>query len=240
VTSGKPMKSLGSKIQDLVWDFLFPIKCINCSVEGVWVCQLCLDGLRVNTVFTCPVCRSLTETGLACRSCRNASSLDGLLVVFEDNVLIRKLVKTIKYYFITDLVSAIEPKLNNYISKSPLVEDFCVLVPVPLHKRRFLERGFNQSQLLCDSISDALDCDTRSDLLLRTVYHHRQVGLSSGQRMDNIAGSFRVNQSQVSNLDQTIVLVDDVYTTGATMCECVSELKKAGYKKVLGLVLVRG
>jgi len=112
-----------------------------------------------------------------------------------------------------------------------------ILVPVPLHPRRLRSRGYNQSYLLAKEVGKLLDIPVRQDLVARTKDSPPQVEVrSSGQRRANAAGSF-TGAAAAEGL--SILLVDDIATTGSTLFACAAALKKAGAAKVWGLVLAR-
>ncbi|HBF43074.1 MAG TPA: amidophosphoribosyltransferase [Desulfobacteraceae bacterium] len=111
-------------------------------------------------------------------------------------------------------------------------------VPVPLHPKRLRERGFNQSLLLARHVS--LNLQTELDFLsLRRIrYTSPQTGLGKKERRKNVRGAFQLNRPELVK-GKTVLLVDDVATTGNTLNECAIELKRSGCKKVVCLVLAR-
>lgn len=238
--NGKLMKLDGFKIRQFILDVLFPIKCLGCQKESEWLCEKCLGKLKLYNHYSCPHCDSPNANGAVCGYCQKIYHLDGLMVILENNQLTKQLINLVKYNFIVDLVECLEPKLTEYFNKNPWWRDFYVLAPVPLHQRRFLERGFNQSQIICEAIKKIKGNQINNLLLKKIKYHHPQVGLKAKKRQINVVGSFKVNLSLPSDYNKTIVLVDDVYTTGSTLEECAKTLKAIGYQHVWGLVIIRG
>jgi ComF family protein len=114
-----------------------------------------------------------------------------------------------------------------------------ILVPIPLHKFRKNWRGFNQSELIGKYLSAAMGWDYLEDLLIRSKYKTPQTVLKIGDRKKNIKGVFTLNPKYKRHIAeyQNLILFDDVYTTGSTMKEAASVVKKAGVEKVYGLVL---
>ncbi|KKU62722.1 MAG: hypothetical protein UX86_C0044G0011 [Candidatus Amesbacteria bacterium GW2011_GWC1_47_15] len=114
------------------------------------------------------------------------------------------------------------------------------MVPVPLHPSRLRERGFNQAKVISQSLGLRWGLNTQ-DILVRIKDAGRQVGRKREERLRSMAGAFafdsriKIHGSRFKN----ILLVDDVWTTGATMNECARTLKQGGVKKVWGLVLAR-
>ena len=234
------MKLNGFKIRQFILDVLFPIKCLGCQKEGNWLCEQCLAKLRFYNHYSCPHCDSPNISGAVCGYCRKIYHLDGLMVILENSQLAKQLINSIKYNFIVDLVKCLEPKLSEYFNRNPWWRDFYVLTPVPLHRRRFLERGFNQSELICQAIGEIKGNEINNSLLKKVKYHHPQVGLKAKTRQINVIGSFKVNSTSSNDYNKTIVLIDDVYTTGSTLEECAKTLKENGYQEVWGLVIIRG
>ena len=121
-----------------------------------------------------------------------------------------------------------------------LLADADMLIPVPLHYTRLVKRGFNQSGWLAQAIGRASGTPVQIDVLRRKRRTPSQAGLSARGRRRNVAGAFTVRRRYREGLaGRTIVLVDDVLTTGATLTACTSALKRAGVRNVYVLVLAR-
>lgn len=106
------------------------------------------------------------------------------------------------------------------------------IVPVPLSKQRLKERGYNQSALLADEVAKRCDLPVREELLTRVRETEKQSLMSKEQRLKNLKGAFKASD-ECAGL--SIVLIDDIKTTGATLCECAKELKKHGAVRVYAL-----
>jgi ComF family protein len=120
-----------------------------------------------------------------------------------------------------------------------------ILAPVPLHRTRQRERGFNQAEVLARGLARRLHAGRRGTgqavetrCLLRIRPTVPQTGLNFQERLENVRGVFRVTSPEAVR-GRVIVLVDDVMTTGATLSSCASALKEAGAGRVLGLTLAR-
>jgi ComF family protein len=126
---------------------------------------------------------------------------------------------------------------NFFVEKKPLV------VPIPLHWFRQKKRGFNQSALLGKHIAQRWDLSLSEDLLVRGKYTFPQAELKKKERRGNIRGAFKINKKPPLNslISQcpSILLIDDIWTTGATMREAGRVLKEARFKEVWGLALAR-
>jgi len=113
-----------------------------------------------------------------------------------------------------------------------------VALPVPLHPRRLRERGFNQALLLARELSKKTKIPLRAKALRKIKYTPTQTGLTGRQRKKNLKGAFQVAQKE-SLTGRSVLLIDDVYTTGATASECARVLQKAGAQRVAVLTLAR-
>jgi len=113
-----------------------------------------------------------------------------------------------------------------------------MIVPVPLHIKKLRQRGFNQSAILARALKKKWRIPLNYFLLKRAKFTLTQTGLDKKEREKNIKGAFEVTSAKDVK-DKNIILVDDVYTTGATVNECAKTLRKAGAKDVAILTLAR-
>jgi ComF family protein len=117
---------------------------------------------------------------------------------------------------------------------------FDLMIPVPLHRRSMLKRGFNQAELLLEQlVANTAKMEVSTGNLTRARNTRSQVGLSKKQRTANITGAFKVNNPGLF-IGKNILLIDDVCTTGSTLNECGKALKGAGAAEVSGFVLAHG
>jgi len=120
-----------------------------------------------------------------------------------------------------------------------------ILIPVPLHKKRLRWRGFNQAELLALEISQHLNIPIANNILIRTKHNLPQVNIKSSQeRKENIKQAFEIGSDPAQQgqtlMNKTLILIDDVFTTGATLKECAKVLKPLQLKQIWGLVVARG
>jgi ComF family protein len=113
-----------------------------------------------------------------------------------------------------------------------------VVMPIPLHRSRLHLRGFNQALLLAARIGEAFSMPVCFDNLFRTRPTRPQVELSGPDRVRNVAGAFSLARVDAVK-NRSILLIDDVFTTGATINECAKVLKQAGATRVMALTLAR-
>ncbi len=112
-----------------------------------------------------------------------------------------------------------------------------VLVPVPLSKHRAQMRGFNQAALLADALSSRIDLPVDKRSLLRIEDTRSQVGLDPHQRWKNVEHVFKVGSQSLKDLD--VLIVDDLFTTGATLSACTVAIRASGAQSVTGLTVAR-
>jgi len=116
--------------------------------------------------------------------------------------------------------------------------DYSLIIPVPLHIKKLRERGFNQSLILARAIGEKQQIPVNFSLLKRHKFTETQTGMHKAERKQNIKKAFEISDKEkIAGKD--IILVDDVYTTGATVNECAKTLIKAGARKVSVLTLAR-
>ena len=160
--------------------------------------------------------------------------------------LVKKTIKTFKFKFVADLSDPASFLLKKYVkqlqkkNKLNIFADNPILIPVPIHKRRENWRGFNQSELLAQSLADNFQMEYSSEILMRIKNTVPQTDIKEkAERMENIISAFSCVES-VKISGRSALLVDDVCTTGATLNECAKILKNNGARNVAALVLARG
>lgn len=124
-----------------------------------------------------------------------------------------------------------------YLGNKYLLNDCDVIIPVPLHKYRLEERGYNQSEIIADRLAKALDKDVDTNALFRIRDTLHQSSLTGYRRIENVKGAFIADEGAVSG--KRILLVDDIYTMGETANECARMLIGAGAKSVVVFALCK-
>ena len=239
-TTKKPLiKNLLSKLNKGFCSLLFPanIKCVLCGEDlkqkqEIEICDRCSGLIKfIDEKHTCLKCGELiTGQGHYCLSCMKEKRKFDLArsVVVYDGV-VQQLMHSFKFggkpYLSRTIGNLMALKLDE------LKWNFDVIVPVPVSKSRLKERGYNQALLLCQQI--ALFYQKPVVLALqKTKQTKDQVGLNFQERQQNLEGSMQVVDFE-SIKDKTVLLVDDVMTTGATANICSEQLFKSGAKSVL-------
>lgn len=223
-----------------VLDLLFPKRCLGCGRLGRYFCLRCRTTLITigASEAICPVCERPAIDGATHPKCRTRYGVDGLTGFFRYKGVMRTAIKTLKYRFVSDLA----PELVSFIP-DPAYLQFrrfpdAVIVPIPLHMSRLRSRGFNQAQLLGEQLAVRLHIPIRTDMLRRTKPTASQAGIARRQeRLVNAKGAF-VMPTKITGVLH-VLLVDDVFTTGATLRAAAGVLKRAGAHMVWGVVLAR-
>jgi competence protein ComFC len=161
--------------------------------------------------------------------------LDHLEAVFQFDEVVQTIIHQIKYQKADRLARSFAAYACQTGNKSFLQKESLV-IPVPLFKTREKERGFNQSRCIAEGFYQELGQQISPQLLRRSRATLTQTDLNRKERMKNVSQAFVVENSKVIK-SKSIILVDDVVTTGATLNECALVLKKAGALQVSGLTL---
>lgn len=206
---------------------------------GGYVCGKCIAKVSILKPC-CPYCGKPSIDGFTHARCRVKLGLNGLTAVWKYEGVVRKAILGVKYKFATEIVRELcgylQAQLDNYyIPVSPSA----VLVPVPIFWYKENLRGFNQCKLIAQFLDSESHWKYSPNLLLRNKPTLPQVGLEICQRLISQKGSFSVNPDFIQTLPETVVLVDDVYTTGTTLKEACMVLKKAGIRNVWGLTIAK-
>jgi predicted amidophosphoribosyltransferase len=164
--------------------------------------------------------------------------LDRVVVTADYNdEILQRAIHCLKYQFATDVAEELVSLVS--ADKIPLSWKHCVLLPIPLHKKRERLRGFNQAELIAIFLSERFGLYYRNDILSRIKYRVPQMSLGRSERLKNIKDIFFVDKDNLCGI-KNVVLVDDVVTTGATLNEAAEVLKKNGVENVEAIVLGHG
>ncbi len=222
---------------NFILDLLFPKRCVNCRKPGSYLCRDCFSRIEFVDAPVCPVCQRQAVEGRVHPGCAGKWQLDGLVVACRYKGPVKAAIVKVKYKWVYDIEQIFVDLLLERFWKFALPKDV-VLTPVPLHVSRKKWRGFNQSEILAKRLSEKFKVPY-GDLLLRSRQTKTQVGLKRDERKRNVKGAFATVDGQDIR-GKNILLVDDVYTSGATMGECCRVLKKAGANSVWAMAVALG
>lgn len=224
-----------------VLDLFFPARCLGCGKYGRYICQACLAKIPINKEFRCIGCDSLSRMGRTCMECRDTNSVDALYICADyAKPLVSKLIQKLKYAFVSDCAKHLANLASLYISQLPngIFEKY-VIVPIPLTIQRYNWRGFNQAELIARKLGRKMNLKVNTGMLIRKKMVKPQVQIKNKkERFHNVSDSFLIKPR--SRIPVSVLLIDDVCTTGATLNECSKALKSAGAKSVSALVIARG
>ncbi len=221
-------------------DFFYPPHCLVCKKPGQQVHSRCRGQLPFIVEPFCNGCGiPLPFSGAICDSTvclAGGLKADQIRSVFRHTGGPREGVLRLKYRGVSSLAEWAVAEMAGAARRNGMDQAQGVL-PVPLHARRLKERGYNQAGLLASGLADYLGLPFYRAQLVRTKETRSQVGLDSPARAENVKGAFEWLGGQLE--ESSLLLVDDVCTTGATLSECAKVLKKAGAGPVWGLTLTR-
>ncbi|WP_083200226.1 ComF family protein [Thauera phenolivorans] len=211
--------------------------CFLCgSAAGrVLVCDACRAELPAHPALCCPVCALPGTSDGRCAACRAAPpAFDASLAVFDYRFPLDVMLQALKYGHRLALARFFGEALRERASARAAAAD--LIVPMPLHRRRLQERGFNQAVEVARPLARACGVPLELDRLRRVRDTPAQATLARAERLGNLRGAFRCD-AELSGL--RIVVVDDVMTTGASLDAVARCLKERGAARVENLVLAR-
>lgn len=225
------------KLGGVVLNLLFPQWCIGCGREGEVICHSCRSSLPRVMPPLCPRCGRPQANGTLCSSCVSwQAEIDGIRSPFRFDGVMRQVIHQLKYRNLKVLAAPLAQLLRDYLTTNPVPGE--VLVPVPLHRKRLKERGYNQSGLLARELGKPIHLAVVDDCLIRRHPTLPQARTSTvDERQHNVADAFTCCDQRLQN--KQVLLIDDVATSGATFNACAAALKAAGATSVWGLALAR-
>ncbi len=229
-------------------DFFFPPRCPLCGdtheeIEPELFCPSCLGGIKRISHPLCPRCGKgfVTEAGEdhLCSDCllgKGHFRIARSFALYEG--LMAEGISRFKYRGTSRLAKPLGSLLANFADPDFSFHRYDLIIPVPLHSSRLRQRGYNQSLLLAREVGRKFSIPLDFTSLRRIRPTPPQTQLSENERQKNIRGAFAVQDPEIL-LEKSILLIDDVFTTGATVEECSKVLLGAGAKQVDVLTLAR-
>ncbi len=229
-----------------VKELIFPDNCLLCrtylnSRHTRQLCPACVNTLTPNTPPFCALCsRHLAHYTVdgVCSSCRNSSRhYDRAWGTYIYDEPMRKLMHSFKYNGKTALRRTFISSITNFIDTYHIpIRQYDCVAPIPLHPVRLRERGFNQAALLSEGLTQYYGLPHRPDLLRRLRPTDTQTVMDQKQRWTSLKCAFKINPSEIAT-EKSVLLVDDLLTTGATADAAAAALKEAGAAHVAVLSL---
>jgi len=223
---------------DVLSNLFYPQWCVSCERRASDVlCRGCFEALPFVGYPFCGRCGAPTAFEVyGCGECSNRDfGVEDARAPLRYEGVGEELVHTLKYGGYLRIVERVmAPLMAGVLSSCPRGNRFNAVVPVPLHRSRLAKRGFNQAELMARGVARRINAPVLDKL--KVVRRTKdQVELSAGERQANVAGAFASRGPVVGR----ILLIDDVFTTGATLSECARVLRKAGAGEIHALTLCR-
>ena len=253
----------------LFLDIIFPPICIACkkhlgspAEKRGFLCYGCEKQIVIATSFFCPLCKRRLVSPSLCPTCKNRKDIDSKFIIAAaadyKNPVVQEIIRTLKYQKVSGAMEPIRLIIDRYLSnldnqrlivngQESKVNGWTI-VPIPLHHTKERKRGFNQALLIAEALSKCLEAQLPKEVqppyietgvLLKTRDAKSQTKAKDyGERKEFVKNSLEIKYPERIK-GKNIILVDDIYTSGATMKEAVRVLKTAGARKVIGFVVAR-
>lgn len=208
-----------------LFDFFLPRVCVSCDCRLTpaenSICEKCFSNIQ-----TCEAEFLQLEFDRKFREEKIVNEFLSLFI-FEENSPIRDLLHGLKYdkkfrlgYFLGKLLAAnFDVKIKTWNAD--------LIIPIPLHRLKKAERGFNQSYYISKGLTKNLNLKVKTNILKRNRFTATQTKLNAEERKDNMKGAFTIKNKKIVT-GRNIILLDDVITTGSTITECAKILKQNG------------
>jgi competence protein ComFC len=227
-----------------ILDILFPKYCIQCRTLGSYLCTTCFSYISFSEKGFCTICQKAAIGGLTHPTCKGRYSIDGVFSSLIYAGVVKKMIYQFKY---PPYIRSLQGTMTDFFYEGLIQKEYAykllqsnsVLIPGPLQESKLRKRGYNQASLLAENLGKRFFLPV-NDCLSRVRKTKTQVGLSQLERQINIKDAFAMKKGRdVSSYDH-VILVDDVVTSGATLKEAASVLKRSGCPSVWGMTLAHG
>jgi ComF family protein len=245
LSMANPIMRLASTVIKGIIGLVYPPRCQVCG-QGLdlfhkkVLCETCYNRIKVNTP---PFCKKCGKSGYyknnLCEGCQvKTYYFDASYSACSYEGVMRECIHNFKYNAGVTLERLFKNLMIEFAEKNVDMRRFDLLISVPLHRVKHRERTFNQSQILASYLSKRFKISLSKNNLVRTRLCKPQITLPRDKRLEEVKDSFKIRKSYLLK-NKSILLVDDVFTTGATVNECSKTLKEAGAGPVEVLTLAR-
>ncbi|MDD2522169.1 MAG: ComF family protein [Anaerolineaceae bacterium] len=230
------MKNFTLSIARTALDWLFPPTCLGCGEEGVFICPECFSKIKLVPRDVCNYCGAYTSKKGKCANChdRQLPYAGFRAFAFYEGV-IRKAIHHLKYQNDLTIGRYLAGLLTMVYQRTNWEAD--LVVPIPIGEQKRYERGYNQAERLAKPLAELLEIPFTSEALIRINEISSQVGLNHEERRENVREAFVANARLLEG--KKVLLVDDVFTSGATMEAAASEVMAAGATRVFCLTVAK-
>ncbi len=220
--SGKDRKKYCRSLDDF-WNFIFPQKCTFC---GKWVEDFSEFG------SICFDCREKMKGEISGGFIKDSNGLDGLWYCGVYRGFLKECINRFKFFGELTIGRFLGVLLCDVILRNPL--NFDIITFVPLHRKKLLSRGYNQSEVVANIVGKKMQIKVKRTFI-KDKNNLPQASVGVLKRRENVKGVFKLFKKSI--VAESVLIVDDVYTTGSTLRECAEILKKSGVKNIYGGVL---
>lgn len=224
-----------------ILDLIFPKACLECKREGKYLCDFCISQ-PPPVKQVCPVCLRPSIDGFTHPKCMTPQSINGIISLWPYSGVIRKAILSLKYKYVKEIAGELsELAVQKTRGLFLFQNEGRFITTIPLHWSRENIRGYNQVDDIAKFLAQNFSLPFYSDILIRKKITISQATLSKVERVKNIQGVFALNSFYKSLIasHKSLVLVDDVYTTGSTLKEGAKILKRNGAGEVWGLTIAK-
>ncbi len=232
-------------ISEFALDLIFPKECLSCGQEGFYLCAKCFKQIKLNNKNYCALCKRKTFLSQICQTCQKNTNLRAVWITADyNNEILQNLIHNLKYKYVEEISQILADLIIKYLGLNKIFlslkidKDNSIITAVPLHKKRYLMRGFNQSELLARKVSNYYKIPAVA-LLKRKINTASQINLKRKERQANVKKAFIYKPSKNFVKNKKIIIIDDVITSGSTLNECAKVLSEAGFKEIYGLVIAQ-
>ncbi|MFA4015912.1 MAG: hypothetical protein RUDDFDWM_001011 [Candidatus Fervidibacterota bacterium] len=247
------VKEVASRGLYFLLRLLYPPRCLVCEdFSEKALCDSCLSQLKFIFPPVCKLCGKpydvLAHAVPLCSDCRNTKRwFDWCRCAVSYEGVARMMVFKLKYSgefrLSVEMAKFMVDAIDRFAKQSDdeLIRNFAfdLIIPVPLHETRLRERGFNQAELIAQSLSELIGVPSNSSLLIRTRETKPQFELSPKERWINVRDAFRLTRPEAV-FNKVVIIVDDVMTVGATLNECAKAVRAGRPKTIIALAFARG
>lgn len=222
------------QIFDSLTSIIAPHICIGCGSEGSVLCDECIDQFIEPAEPRCIGCMKLSEGFRVCVSCRKRLPYERIIFCMSYDGIGEQLIKSLKYELKRQAADTIALIMAQ--NSSRFIPEQTVVCPIPTSPSRVRERGFDHTKLISKALTRQLQLKMKNMLWRSSKVH--QVGATRAERLAQMKDVLKISTND-RGLPNSVLLIDDVYTTGATLITAGNVLKKAGVKHLSAIVFAR-
>lgn len=232
-----------SQVKKMIVDTVYPPRCILCdgllSINEKYHCKECdISRYKVAGNLCIKCGKPIYPYETLCQQCKEQDfhfTKGRSLFIYEGSL--HSTMYRLKYGNRQDIGINLGELLASQIGEKIKSWNVELILPVPLHKKRFKFRGYNQAYLLSQGIGATLGIDVKDDVLLRSKETKVQSSLNGFARRNNLKDAIEVVMTDIKQLPERILIVDDIYTSGSTIDQCAKVLLEHGAKNVFFVVV---